>query len=136
MLAAEEDASCVDRLHAVPRLNGGVQDGGVVVRGDACVVVEDVDAAEPLGRLGAHPANVLLFRHVRLHRECVAGAQGDRLLGSLEVHVGRADLRTLLGEENRRLPAHTAAGTRDHADLSLKPLHQPSVDRNTFLTSE
>ena len=136
VLAAEEDAARVDGLHAIPRLGRGVQDRRVVVGRDPGVVVEDVDAAEALRRRVHHRLDVGLLRHVRLEREGVAGAESDRLLRGLQVHVGGAHLGALLGEEDRRLAAHAAAGTGDHADLSIQALHQPSVERNTFLTSE
>ncbi len=55
----------------------------------------------------------------------------------LQVHVRDAHLGALGGEDDRRLAAHPAARTRDHAHLAVEPAaHCASVERKTFLTSE
>ena len=82
MLAAEEDALRVDVLHALPRLDGRLEDAGVVGGRDAGVVVEDVDAAEALARRRVHRATPRLVGDVGVMRERLAFARGDRLLGS------------------------------------------------------
>ena len=120
VLAAEEDALRVDVLDALPRLDARVENGRVVARRDAGVVVEDVDAAEALGGRGAHRAHVVLVGDVHAERERIARAQRDRLLGERDVEVGDADLRALGREHDRRLATHAAAGSRDDADLPVE----------------
>ena len=70
-----------------------------------------------------------LVGDVRLERERVAGAERDRLLRGRQVHVGGADLRALLGEEERRLAAHPAAGARDHAHLAVQTSRHSALRR-------
>ncbi len=67
MLAAQIDAPRVHRLHALPRVEAGLEDRGVVGGGDAGVVVEDVDAAEAFGRGRVHRLDRRLVRDVHLH---------------------------------------------------------------------
>ncbi len=139
VLAAEVDALRVHVLDAIPGVCLGDEDRVVVGRRDARVVVEDVDAAESLGRRGVHRLHVVLARDVGAHGERRAlGAERDGLLGEREVDVGDAHLRALSREHDRALAAHSAAGAGDHADLALEPSRhdrQPSVEMNTFLRS-
>ena len=124
-------------LDPLPRLDRRVEHGGVVVGRDAGVVVEDVDAAEPVGGRAHHRRDLLLVGDVDLERERSSlGAERDRLLGAGELHVGGADLGALLREDHRSLASHPAAGAGDHGDLAVEPAHQASVATNTFLTSE
>ena len=137
VLAAEEDALRVDVLHSLPRLDRRVEHRAVVGRRDARVVVEHVDTAEALGGLCRHRANAILVGDVHPDRERLAGTERDRFLCGVEVDVGDADASPLRREDDGRLTAHTAAGSRDHANLAVEPAaHQPSVETNTFLISE
>ena len=104
-------------------------------RRDAGVVVEDVDPAEPLRGGRVHRLHARPVGDVDLHRQGIARLGGD-LLGRCAVDVGRADLGPLLGEDDRRLAAHAAAGARDDRDLAVEATHQASVARYTFFTSE
>ena len=130
VLAAEEDALGVDSLHAVPRVDARLEHGRVVARRDPGVVVEDVDAAEALGGRSHHRLDARLVGDVDLLRECVAAQRGRLAWPRLEVDVGDADRRALLGEEDRRVAAHAAAGAGDHADLAVQATaaSQPSVE--------
>src|SRR5207245_6091979 len=118
VLATEEDALRVDRLDPVPGLDRRLEHGGVVVRGDSGVVVEDVDAAVPLGRRRHHRLDARLVGDVDPVGEYVARLGGGLLRG-FEVDVGGADARSLGAEEDRGLTAHPAAGAGDHAHLPV-----------------
>ena len=127
MLAAQVHAARVHRLHALPCLEAGLEDRGVVGGGDAGVVVEHVDAAEALDCGCVQRLHRRLVRDVHLHREA-ADLAGDLLRGGA-VDVGNRDLRALFGEAGSRVGAHPAAGARDHAHLALEPTgHQSSVE--------
>ena len=139
VLAAEEDALRVHVLDALPRLDGRVEDGRVVGRRDAGVVVEHVDAAEALGRGGLssprRPPPPRRSPGTRTPRPGRARPSPPRA----PVDVGDADLRALRGEDERRLAAHPPPGARDHAHLAVqtsRPSAQPSVEKKTDLTSE
>src|SRR5207245_6137285 len=51
-------------------------------------------------------------------------------------HVGDANLGALVREEDRRFASDATGRARDDRDLALEPPHHPSVEMNTFLTSE
>src|SRR6185369_10172640 len=89
VLAAEIDAARVHRLHALPRVEAGLEDRVVVGGGDAGVVVEDVDAAEPLGRCGVHLLHGRLVRDIHLQGQ-PADLAGN-LLRRCPVDVGDND---------------------------------------------
>ena len=82
----------------------GLEDRGVVGGGDAGVVVEDVDAAEPLGGGEVHALDGRLVRDVHLHGEPSDLARD--LVGGFAVDVGDRDQRALLREADalRRRP--------------------------------
>ena len=77
---------------------------------------------------GDHLRHVGLGRDVGAHRDGPATLVLDesyRLLGPVEVDVGDHDPRSLLGEAQRRRPAHTRSGAGDHGGLVLQ-LHSCS----------
>jgi len=121
--AAQVDALRVDILHALPGLRLGLEDGVVVRRRDPGVVVEDIDAAVALDRRVIHGADAGGVRDIGLDRERFARFR-NRPLGRSEVDVRDTDLRTLLGEEQRRLAPHSASRTGDDGDLALEPAAQ------------
>src|SRR5205823_9528190 len=119
VLAAEEDTLRVDVLHPLPCLDARLEHGRVVGGRDAGIVVEHVDAAKALGRLGVYVRNSLLVGDVDLYRERLARTERDRLFRRLGVYVRDTDTGPLPGEENRRLAAHAAARTRDDRHLVI-----------------
>jgi hypothetical protein len=132
--AAEEDALRVHVLDALPGLDGRVEDGRVVRRRDACVVVEHVDPAEPLDGRGHHLLDRVLVGDVDPGGECLPGAHRHGLLGRVEHHVRGADTGALGREQDRRLTPHAASGAGDHAHLSVQPsrhLSPPSSRRRS-----
>src|SRR6185312_6411127 len=117
----EEDAAQVDALDALPRVEGGVEHGGVVVGGDAGVVEQDVDPAEALADLAVEVGDELLAGQVDLQRH-VAGA--------VVQDVDARDLRALALEELDGGGADPAARARHDANASLESAgssHHPSV---------
>ena len=131
VLAAEEDALRVHGLHAVPRLDRRCRAPTRrrparcprCCRGRRCR-----RSARRSSRIIA--ATLRLVGDVDLERERRRRRTvADRLLGGAELHVGDADLRALLREEDRRLAAHAAAGAGDHATLpSSRPTQPPSTE--------
>ena len=83
-----------------------------------------------------HRGDALLVGDVDRDRERLAGTSATVSSAASPSTSATQTFAPSLGEEERRLAAHPAAGARDHADLAVEPSHQASVERNTFLTSE
>ena len=96
VLAAEEDALGVDGLHAVPGVDRGVEDRGVVGGRDARVVVEDVDAAEALRRRVHHRLDAARRPRRRPRRRTRAVRARSPSPPRPRVDVGDADARAFL----------------------------------------
>ena len=116
VLAAEEDRLQVDVLHPLPRLLGGVEDGGVVGGGDAGVVEQHVDRPELRAHARVQLADLVLVGDVDRERE-VAG----RVVGEVDADDGGALVLEAL--DARR--ADPARGAGDDADLAREPAHAP-----------
>src|SRR2546429_8922946 len=120
VLAAQETPFGVDRLHPIPRLGLRDEDGVVVRRHDARVVLDPTDPAVPLFRLLEH----------RLHAYRIADVCGEekrfpalrsRLLPRLAAHVGDAHPRTLGRKQERRFATDPTGGAGDDRYLAVKP---------------
>jgi len=116
----------VDVLDAVPGLHRRVDDGVVLLRHDAGVVVERVEAAEAAHRLAHQALAVVLARHVGAHEDGVPapGAralarQGGGLLARRLRDIGGDDARALRAEHAGGHPPHAAAGAGDDAHFVL-----------------
>jgi hypothetical protein len=125
VLAAEEDRGEIDLLHPPPCLEAGVQDRGVVGRGDPRVVEEHVDAPEALAHLLVH----------RAHRRVVGDVGGQRQVARRAVaQVHARDARALAAEGLDRGGADPAHRARDDAHLALEPArHQASPVANEIV---
>ena len=129
MLAAQEDRLEVDALHALPGLELGVEDRGVVVGGDPGVVEEHVDAAEALAGLRVQSADGVLVGDVGDEREVASGVPAR--VDADDLSRPRAGRRALVAA-----PMPPAAPVTTH-DLALQATgHQPpSVAMKIVLTS-
>ena len=137
VLAAEEDAARVDRLHAVPGLDRRVEHRGVVVGRDAGVVVEDVDAAEALRglratslRTSSSSATFTLTANASPEQSPTVSSAASRFMSAAHTFAPSSVKRIAA---SRPMPPPAPVITQT---FPSSPLHQPSVDRNTFLTSE
>src|SRR5262245_47003219 len=112
VLAAEEDASKIDVLNALPGIERSLERGGVVGGADPGVVEENVDAPELLPDLRVEVLDLVLVGDIRLDRQLTLRAR-------VEVH--HHEPPTLFVEDPRRLGPDAAGGTCDHAYLPLQP---------------
>src|SRR5450755_3284618 len=137
VLAAEKHPPRVDCLHAVPRLGLGGEDGIIVGRHDARVVVEDVNAAIAFGALRIERSHAFGVAHVDFDERRLA-TRCSSPLACLATDIGHDHRSTLSGKEDRGLAPDTAAGPGDDRYLAIEAFHfcQPSVVMKTFLTSE
>src|SRR5205807_7112677 len=132
VLAAEVGALEVGVHGLVPDVLGQERRGGVgpaglvpVVRDvpDAGVVVEDVQAAEGVGRVPDQVFALGLVGHVRPLEGGPAGVPFDvfdRCVATLLVDVGDHHAGALAGEEERRRPTLPAARTGDDGHLAFE----------------
>jgi hypothetical protein len=114
VLAAQEHAAQVGGLHALPGLQAGLEDRGVVVGGDSGVVEQHVDASQ----LAAH-AGVQLG-----DRRLVGDVGGQRQLAHPVLEQVDADHPSPLAREHfRRGAPDPTGGARDDAHLPREPAH-------------
>ena len=118
MFAAQVHRGEVDPLHALPRLEPGVEDGVVVGRADAGVVAADVDAAVAGGHLAVQRLDLVRGGDVGPH-EHAADRRGHRTAGVL-VEVDHRHLRAL-GREALAHGAADAAGAAGDDATVLEP---------------
>ena len=133
--AAQIHALGVDVLDSLPCVDVRVEDRRVVGRHDAGVVVEHVYSAVALCRRLIHLLDASGVGHVHRNEESVETTRGG-LLAGIRIDVGDANPSPLIGEHQGRLAADATGRSGDYAYLSVEPAHHPSVETNTFLTSE
>ena len=118
VLATQVDALEVHVLHPLPRVEVGIQDGGVVGRRDPGVVEEHVYAPETLRHLSVHLLYVFGVRDVGVDVEAadLIGGLVARFVGE----VGYADAGVLLGEAPGCLAAYAARAAGHDGDFSFE----------------
>ena len=111
MLAAQKDAREVDVLHALPRLQVGLERRAVVGRRDPRVVEQHVEAPEGVHDVVEHLDHAALVRDVDLQRELAR-----RVL--VQIHTAHA--RALAREQLSGRGADAPRGAGDEADLPVE----------------
>jgi hypothetical protein len=126
VLHPEEHASEVDHDHAFEILDRAFR-CGCLLAFDACVVEEDVEAAETLDGGADHPGNVVLIGNVGQDRDGMPAGPFDLIcdvLGAALFPVGYNDVRPLAGEEQRRRPADPGGTAGDDRCLPVESAHR------------
>ena len=114
MLAAQVHRRQVDPLHALPRLEAGVEDGVVVGRADAGIVAADVDAAEVAGHFGVERLDLVGGGHVGPDED--AAHRGRHLAPGGLVEVDHGHPSPLGGEALAHGAADAAGAAGDDGD--------------------
>ena len=114
----------VDGHGVLPVGMGGV--GDLAEGRNACVVADDVHAAETLGGRSGEPPHALEAGHVGRDGQDLGPAEGEGggdAFHRLRVDVGQDDARAPRGERRRHRRADPAAAAGDHRHASAELVH-------------
>ena len=125
VLDAKEHALDVDPLDVVP-LSLGELVGRLVGAGDASVVDQDIDPAEPPGDFTQYALDVGFARDVELPETGVGAARGEFVDEGVclpDQDVANRDRAAFLGHAQGGGPPEAERATGDHRDLPLQSVH-------------
>jgi hypothetical protein len=130
--APERHAFHVDRERPVPHAFVGRVHRAVVAQHDAGVVVQDVEASEPVDRRPNHLGGVALSRDVGVDEQRLAALPVDPLddlVSGIVVHIGQGHPGALGREQGGGDTAHPTAAAGDQRDLAVEPPHTTPSER-------